>query len=144
MRLVDLSARQKQALIVLRYEHAVSLSHLYKLLNWDRSNTYRCLAALMKKGYIGKFLGDKGPSYFAIDRQLDNTTKSMTFKLIQYYLRELMAETPPPFAPKNERMTTVTTPTTMTTSTTLTTRQILTADAETLDSRLQPVPDDNS
>src|SRR3990172_2203912 len=38
MGLPGLSARQKQVLIVLRYEHAASLSRLHKLLNWDRSN----------------------------------------------------------------------------------------------------------
>jgi predicted transcriptional regulator len=139
MSLPGLSARQKQALIVLRYEHAASLSRLHKLLNWDRSNTYRCLAALIKKGYVAKFQGESGPGYYAIERNLDNNTKSLAFKFIHYYLWELMAETPPPWVTENERMTTMTTLTTMTTPTTLTTRQEPAAHSEILDLKLQPV-----
>jgi hypothetical protein len=66
MGLSDLSPRQRQALAALRYARTATLSQLYKVLNWDRSNTYRCLAALMKKGYVGKVYADQGPTYFAI------------------------------------------------------------------------------
>ncbi|MCL5428333.1 MAG: hypothetical protein M1347_00830 [Chloroflexi bacterium] len=142
LELPDLSTRQKQALTALRYSRTATLSQLYKILNQDRSNTYRCLAALVKKGYVGKFYNDEGPSYFAIERKLDNSVKAAAFRLILDYFGEA------PVAPLQPipvgGMTTSTTPTTVTTPTTLTTRQVLTADSQLLGSRLQPVPNDSS
>lgn len=136
MCLPDLSARQKQALIVLRYENCLTLSRLYKLLNWDRSNTYRCLLVLMKKGYVGKFQGDMGPAYFAINRALDGAFKASAFGFIHDYLRQLLAESP--FIPPTpEGMTTMTTRTTLTTPTT---RQPLAAGPAIFDLRSQPAP----
>lgn len=122
MQYTDLSARQKQALIALRYESSATLSHLYKILNMDRSNTYRCLAILMKKGYVGRFYGDKGPAYFAIQRRLKPSSKSAAFQVILDYLRDLDASgRPQEIYSLGEITTTMTTRTTPTTPTTLTT-----------------------
>ncbi len=122
MQLSDLSVRQKQALIALRYENSSSLSRLFKILNWDRSNTYRCLAVLMKKGYVGKFYGDKGPCYYSIERRLQTSTKSAAFKVILDYLRELDASgLPQELYSMGGMMTTMTTRTTPTMPTTPTT-----------------------
>ena len=119
----DLSSRQKQALTALRYSGTATLSQLYKILNWDRSNTYRCLAALMKKGYVGKFYNDDGPAYFAIERDLDNSVKAAAFQLILNYFGETPAAHPPLPISVGDIMTTLTTRTTPTTQTTLTTRE---------------------
>jgi hypothetical protein len=85
----------------------------------DRSNTYRCLAILLKKGYVGKFYGDKGPAYFAIQRRLKTSMKSAAFKVILDYLDELDASgRPQELFSLGEVMTTMTTRTTPTTLTT--------------------------
>jgi hypothetical protein len=71
---------------------------------------------------VGKFYGDKGPSYYAIDRRLPSSTKSAAFKVILDYLRELDASgLPQELYSVGEMMTTMTTRTTPTTPTTMTT-----------------------
>lgn len=88
MELPELSFRQKQALIALRYEDVASLSHLCRVLNWDRSHTYHRLAALVKKGYAFKFYGEKGPQYMAIYCSMEMSVKSEMYKIIQEHLEQ--------------------------------------------------------
>lgn len=93
MSLSDLSHRQKQALAALRYENVASLSHLSRVLNWDRSHTYHRLAVLVEKGYALKFYGDKGPHYFAVYEPQDASMKSQAFQLVQDFVERRRSRT---------------------------------------------------
>lgn len=89
--LPDLSFRQRQALVALRYQNVASLSHLSRLLNWDRAHTYHRLSALVRKGYALKFYGDNGPSYLAIYEPVQSSVKYEAFQLIQEFVAQLRA-----------------------------------------------------
>ena len=90
--LPDLTQRQKEALIALRYAGACSLSQLSRILAQDRGNTSRRLDVLIEKGYAVKYFRREGPCYLAITSPLDDHAKSQVAGLMQAFKQALQAE----------------------------------------------------
>jgi len=90
--LPDLTPRQKEALIALRYAGACSLAQLCRILVQERSNTRRRLDVLIEKGYVIKYFRRDGAYYLAITSFLDDATKSKAAEMMQSFKQFLLAE----------------------------------------------------
>jgi DNA-binding MarR family transcriptional regulator len=90
--LPDLTQRQKEALIALRYSGACSLSQLSRILAQDRGNTSRRLDVLIEKGYAVKYFRRDGPYYLAITSPLGDQVKSQVADLMQAFKQALLED----------------------------------------------------
>ncbi|MGH2583217.1 MAG: MarR family transcriptional regulator [Anaerolineales bacterium] len=93
--LPDLTQRQKEALIALRYAGACSLSQLCRILVQDRS-LIRRLDVLIEKGYAVKYFRRDGAYYLAISSPLEAETRSDVVELMQAFKQALLAGQDPP------------------------------------------------
>ncbi len=88
MQISGLSYRQRETLIVLREAGTASLAQLCRVLAQDRSNTYRRLNALVRKGYAVKFFQPGGVYYHAVSSPMQKSIKVAVNQLLD----ELVAE----------------------------------------------------
>lgn len=87
--LPDLTPRQKDALIALRYSGACSLQQLSRILALDRSYTRRLLEVLIEKGYAIKYFRRDGPYYLAISSPMSDQARSQVTELMQAFKQAL-------------------------------------------------------
>jgi len=92
MNLHGLSYRQKEALIALRYAGVASLAQLSRILVQDRSNTRRCLLALVNKGYAVRFFRPGGVYYFAIPSRIEKSIKVSVNELLNKMIDESVSQ----------------------------------------------------
>ena len=89
--LPDLTQRQKEALVALRYAGASSLTQLTRVLAQDRSNTRRRLDFLVEKGYAFKYFANEGACYMAITAPIPDGTRSEAIEMMQAFKQALLA-----------------------------------------------------
>ena len=106
MQIPGLSYRQREALVALRSAKTASLAQLCRILSRERSNTYRSMSALVKKGLAIKFFQPGGVYYFAVPSRLEKSVKIA----VNQFISELMKE----FSVASTTSTTLTTRTTST------------------------------
>ncbi len=92
MALTDLTPRQKDALIALRYAGACSLPQLSRILVLDRSYTRRLLEVLIEKGYAIKYFRRDGTYYLAISSPMSSQARSQVTELMQAFKQALLAK----------------------------------------------------
>ena len=90
--LPDLTQRQKDALIALRYAGACSLQQLSRILALDRSYTRRLLEVLIEKGHAIKYFRRDGAYYLAISSSLNEQSKSQVIELMQAFKQALFED----------------------------------------------------
>ena len=82
MPMPDLSYRQKEALIALRYAGVASLAQLSRVLVQDPSNTHKRMTVLVKKGFAMKFFRSGGMHYFAVPGPIEKSLKVSVNELL--------------------------------------------------------------
>jgi DNA-binding MarR family transcriptional regulator len=87
--LPDLTARQKDALIALRYAGTSSLQQLTRILALDRSYTRRLLDTLVEKGYAVKYFRRGGAHYLAVTSPLSDDSKRQVTELMDSFKEAL-------------------------------------------------------
>ena len=92
MALPDLTPRQKDALIALRYAGACSLQQLSRILALDRSYTRRLLEVLIEKGYAIKYFRREGTYYLAISSTMSDQARSQIAELMQAFKQALLEQ----------------------------------------------------
>jgi DNA-binding MarR family transcriptional regulator len=119
---LDLSPRQKDALVALRYAGSCSLAQLSRILMRDPSNTRRTLQVLVEKGYAIKYFRKDGPAYSAVTSPLSEKHRAEAIEILLAYKAFLITEYSPVSSPQDSRSTatTETKPTKQTMATTLT------------------------
>lgn len=90
--LPDLTPRQKDALIALRYSGTCSLVQLVRILALDRSYTRRLLDALVEKGYAVKYFRRDGAYYLAIASPLSDDSKRQVSELMDSFKEALIEQ----------------------------------------------------
>ncbi len=103
MPLVDLSYRQKEALIALRYAGVSSLAQLSRVLVQDPANTHKRLTVLVKKGFAMKFFRPGGIYYFAVPAAIDKSLKLSVNELLNGLIQESIEAGPELPDPAEER-----------------------------------------
>lgn len=103
MPMTDLSYRQKEALIALRYAGAASLAQLSRVLVQDPSNTHKRLAVLVKKGFAMRFFRPGGIYYFAVPARIEKSLKVSVNDLLNDLIQESIEAGPEQPDPVEER-----------------------------------------
>ena len=102
MPLADLSYRQKEALIALRYAGAASLAQLSRVLVQDPSNTHKRLTVLVKRGFAMKFFRPGGMHYFAVPGPIEKSLKVSVHELLNELTQKDLEAGPEPLDPLEE------------------------------------------
>ncbi|MEX2144413.1 MAG: helix-turn-helix domain-containing protein [Anaerolineales bacterium] len=100
--ITDLSYRQKEALIALRYAGVASLAQLSRVLLQDPANTHKRLAVLVKKGFAMKFFRPGGIHYFAVPGPIERSLKVSIKELLNELTQKAREAGPEPPDPAEE------------------------------------------
>lgn len=94
MHLPGLSRLEKETLLALRHAKTASLAQLSHALQRDRSNTFRRLAAIVKKGHAIRFYNLSGLIYIAVDKPLDKKTRRAIHLTLSQIFVQLETDAP--------------------------------------------------